>query len=103
VPARVWFVGCNGAVHGIEWRRGELAFTLDISPSIQQLFVVAADEVLVVHEIGALRLQPDGTVAWRYTQDLVVGHRYWDGRLELDFMGSDDVTLDVATGAEVRV
>jgi len=59
-------------------------------------FVQLGDlEILVIHELGALKVRVDGTVCWTVpTSDVVVGFHVEDGQV---------LTIDITDCAPVRV
>lgn len=102
IPATTWFVGINCTVALIDWQARRVRASVEFFGPVFSLHVVGADEVIVVHEIGACRLAADGRVLWSYDSSLITEHALWDGQLRLRCEDGSSTAIDLTTGHSVE-
>jgi hypothetical protein len=101
VPAVAWFVGLDSTVYAIDWRAAGLTAEVELIGPVYSLHVVAPDEVVAVHEIGARRMDAQGRTLWRYETDVITEHAVLSDRLYLRCMDGSETVLHLDTGRPV--
>lgn len=96
-------IGLNQEVVGVEATKAQVRFRHELDALFWTFLLTPSPEVIVViFEIGAMAIAPDGQELWRYSKDLVTDYAIVDNEVRLAFLDETPVSLDLASGA-IRV
>jgi hypothetical protein len=98
LPSTDLFVlGFNSEAVGIKQKKKHFGLSLG-SLFCSFVFLSKENLILVFHEIGVVAINKEGQERWRYDKDVIVDRRIGEDSLELGFMDSPPVRLDLKTG-----
>ena len=92
-----FLLGFNSTVAFIDTRTGSMESERELASPFRE-FLQAADVLVVVHEIGALRLGEDLSPMWEFSRDIVEDVDLQRDSLLLTFMDEPDVRLRLSDG-----
>lgn len=102
MPNRTLVFGLNHQVIGISPESRDILFRHRFDTLFHALFYSRRYPMLVVrNEIGVVALAEDGHELWRFEKDLVTDCILSDSHIELHFLDTAPVVLDLSTGHAV--
>lgn len=92
-------IGYGSEVVKLLLPKGEMLWQVELGSLFRELIELPAlNQLLVIHEIGALCLTPEGEVLWRFDKALVEHYAIKRESLILRFVDAPGVRLDLRTG-----
>ena len=96
---RILLVGFNSTVYGVDLLDSTVAFCHELnSPFYYFAPVSMPPRILVQHEVGIVMLTEEGEVLWKFDGDIITGLQYYDNKLELQFMDTSPISLELESG-----
>jgi len=100
--ASLLMIGADLGITCVDLHARAVSFRLQLGGPFYSFYDDGIDDgILVVHELGALRIDFDGRVRWSIDTEIVTNANYKNGRLVLEMTteGPARVEVDVSTGA----
>jgi hypothetical protein len=98
-PALGLVIGFNREVVGVEAGRAQIRFRHQLDALFWTFLPVPLlDTIVVIHEIGASAMNPEGRTLWRYSKDLVTDYAIHEDKLLLTFSDHPPVALHLRSG-----
>jgi hypothetical protein len=96
---RLILVGFDTEIVGLLWHTLEARFRIEFGTYFRSMFYVKDLGILALEEIGVSLISTSGQKLWSFTGDVITEARLNGSRaLQLSFMDSPSVTVDIATG-----
>ena len=91
--------GFNSEAVGIDIKSTKTNFRILLDSLFSSFVSLTRQKVILIfHEIGVVAITQDGKELWRYSQDVIVDYKIREDSLELNFMDSPPLTLDLGNG-----